>query len=803
MDWYSAINGGDDAALELTQSPVPRPTPVPRPGSEMSRQAPRRPTLSIPQAAPETPPAASAQPPEAATDWYGAINGTPTASPAVDPNAEPDAKTWLGRRMQDIRGKQDPRTKDLGSFMGPTMERELPDAAQRGPIAGHILLGQDDDSLAKLIGQQLGPRFRGMRKDANGYPIVSYIGQDGQPAEAYVNKPGLDMQDLARGVASAVPYVAVGGAMNAAAKGMSLVPRMLAQGTGQGVTAIGTDVAAAASGVADPDPSHTLVKAGLAAGFGAGGEAVGAATGALWRKFVTEPGLYDKAAGQLTPKGAQAAQQAGLDPTQLSRDLQQQFAQDLARTGSGQVASRGVVSAEFGIPRTRGELQNDIPTLIREQQVRGGNYGPDAANRMKDFDTGQQDAVRNALFGEITTNTGRQKPGIAQTIAPNRSANDYGKAEVGGNIRANTQAALDAAQATEDAAWKLVPRNVTPDDAAIPLLRQKLNEAVRSFPIDEGTAAGKMANDLQSFLERKAPGKAADWIDHDPVGNVEEFRKRLSARLADAVTPTEKKAAGAMYGAYNDWVREAAEQGILKGANPVDVAQMVTARGISRSIHEVFDGQKGTPGARILADVLKKADSAEGVVNALFTGPTSEIKAGTIQALRSLKQAYDKHLAPDAAKTAWDDIRLAYVLRMVQDTTKSVGDPVGAQALQSNINRALSKQMSVARELLTPDEIGMLRRFSVSLQGIEKKNINRSWSGVSAASFAKDFFNALITAVGFKSTLAGTVGNMAGANVAKRAYGSAAASQALSGVPKALSSPSFAGYGGAYGSQQD
>jgi len=717
--------------------------------------------------------------------------------PATDPNAEPDAKTWIGRRIQDIRGKQDPRTKGLDTFLGPTMERELPDAGQRGPIAAHILLGQDDDSLAKLIGEQLGPRFKGMRKDANGYPIVSYIGQDGQPAEAYVNKPGLDMQDLARGVVSSVPYVAAGGAVNALGKGLSLVPRMLGQAAGQGVTALGTDVAAAAGGVADPDPSHTMVKAGLAAGFGAGGEVVGAAAGALFRKFVTEPGLFDKAAGQLTPKGAQAAQQAGLDPSQLSRELQQQFAQDLARTGSADATRRSVVSAEFGIPRTRGELQNDIPTLIREQQVRGGNYGPDAANRVKKFDTGQEDAVRNALFGEITTNTGRQKLGIAQSIAPGRTVNEYGKAEVGGNIRANTQAALDAAKTTEDAAWKLVPRDVTPDDAAIPLLRQKLNDAVRSFPIDEGTAAGKMANDLQSFLERKAPGKAADWIDHDPVGNVEEFRKRLSARLADAVTPTEKKAAGAMYGAYNDWVRESAEQGILKGANPADVAKMVTARGISRDIHQVFEGQKGTPGARILADVLKKADSAEGVVNSLFTGPTSEIKAGTIHALQNLKQAYDKYLAPEAAKAAWDDIRLAYVLRMVQDTTKSVGDPVGAQALQSNINKVLSKQMSVARELLTPEEIGMLRRFSMSMQGIEKKNINRSWSGPSIASYAKDFFNTLITAVGFKSTLAGTVGNMAGANVVKRAYGSTQASQAISGVPKALPSTSFAGYRGA------
>lgn len=744
--------------------------------------------------------------PPALLDGVDMLFGTPTAQPqqlAVDPNAEPDAKTWLGRRWQDIRGKQDPTTKDLGSFLGPTMERELPDAGQRGPIAANIFLGQDDDSLANLIGEQLGPRFKGVRKDANGYPIVSYIGQDGQPAESYVNRPGLDMQDLTRGVVGAVPYLAVGGVVGAGVRGASLLPRMLAQGTTQGGTAASTDLGAALGGVADLNPGQTALKTGLAAGFGAGGEALGAAIGTIWRKFVTEPGLFDASAGQLTQKGAQAAQQAGLNPAQLSRELQQQFSKDLAKTGSGQTASRGVVSAEFGIPRTRGELQNDIPSLIREQQIRAGNYGPDAANRMKNFDTGQQDAVRNALFGEITTNTGRQKPSIAQTIAPNRSVDDYGKAEVGGNIRKNTEAAYFAAKETEDKAWELVPKNIKPMPESMPLLAQRVNAAVGDYDIMPDGVAARMIKKVGQFSRNEAPAQIDDIITSSPVGDVGKMRKILTGTLADAQTPSDRAAAGAVYDAFNTWSREAAEQGLLNGADAVGMAKMTTARGISRDIHQIFEGQKGTPGARILADVLKKSDSAEGVVNSMFTGPTSEIRAGTIQALRSLKQAYNAYLEPQAAKASWDDIRLAYVLRMVQDTTKSVGDPVGAQALQSNINKILSKQMSVARELLTPEEIGMLRRFSGSLQGIEKKNINRSWTGPSTANYAKDFFNTLITAVGFKSTLAGTVGNMAGANIVKRAYGSTQASQALSGQPKGLPNPSFAGYGGAYGAEQD
>lgn len=803
LDGIDLLFGDSAAVATPVQDPVMRPPPVQRPGFDRPRPAAPRMQQPMPSA---PPPQQQAAP----LDGVDLLFGTPDAKPSApaqapaDPMAEPDAKSWLGRRWQEIRGKQDPTTANLPQFLGPTMERELPDASARGPIAAHMVLGQDDDSLAKLIGEQLGPRFRGVRKDANGYPIVSYVGQDGNPAEAYVNRPGLDMQDLARGVASAVPYVAVGGAVNALGKGLSLVPRMVAQGTTQGLTAATTDLGAAVGGLSDFDPGQTAVKAGLAAGFGAGGEAVGALTGTLWRKFVTEPGLFDKSAGTLTPRGMQEAQAAGIDPATLSRDLQQQFAQQLARTGSRDIGARSVSSAEFGIPRTQGELLQDVPALIREQQVRGGNYGEAAAQRMKEFDTSQRESINNALFGEITRpTTGTTKPGIAQQIAPGRTGADYGKDSIGQAIKSNTDDAIAKAAEKEDFAWSFVPRDITPGDGALPLLKKRLNSELGSFPVPKGGAAEQMANDLQAFLDGKAPEKAANWISYDPQGQVEQVRKRLSAALSGAETKTDKTAAGAMYRAFNDWMDEAATQGLLNGANPFDVGKIKIAKGISHEIHQVFDGQKGTAGARILSDVIKKADSAEGVINALFTGPTSEIKGGTISALQSLKTAYDTHLAPEAAKSAWDDIRLAYFMRMVQNPKNLEAQAPGAQALQSSIANALNKQSSVVRALYTPEEIGMLRRFSAALQGIDRKNINSSWSGVSAASFARDFINATIQAFGFKSKMAGTVGNIAGASMAKHAYGSAAASEAISGQLKGLPSPSFAGYGGAYGSQQD
>jgi hypothetical protein len=568
-------------------------------------------------------------------------------------------------------------------------------------------------------------------------------------------------------------------------------------------------VVAAAGGVADLDPVKSAVKGATIGAFGAGGELAGAAGSALWRRYVTVPGLVDNA-GKLTPKGAQEARAAGLDPEQLSAELSKQFAQALSKTGSADTAARGVTSSEFGIRRTRGELQNDIPTLIREQQVRGGNYGGDPAARMKAFDEGQVDDINNALFGTITKpTTGRQVPGLAQRIAPDRSAADYGKAELGQSIRSNTQQALDAAKAKDEFAWSFVPNDITPKPDALPLLKERLNQSLGSFPVPKGTNAAQMADDLSRFLKGEAPENAADWITANPVGNINQFRERLSGLVMTAEPGRDKAAALKLYEGYNNWIKDAAEKGLLEGASPFEAAKMVIARGISRDIHQVFEGQQGTPGARILADVLKKVDSPEGIINSLFTGPTSEIKGGTTTALQNLKQAYGKHLPAEAAESAWNDIRLAYFMRMTQDMSKSSGynggaiTAGGAQALQSNIAKALSKQSSVMRLLYTPEEIGQFQRFSAALQGIEKKNINRSWSGVSAASFAKDFFGAMIQSLGFNSKLAGTVGNMAGANIVKRAYGNAAASEAISGGVKSLPAPSFAGPGAALGARSN
>jgi hypothetical protein len=203
--------------------------------------------------------------------------------------------------------------------------------------------------------------------------------------------------------------------------------------------------------------------------------------------------------------------------------------------------------------------------------------------------------------------------------------------------------------------------------------------------------------------------------------------------------------------------------------------KMVTARSISREIHQVFDGEKGSAGSRIMASILKKADSAEGVVNALFSAPSSgQIKGGAVAALDSLKKAYDTYLPKEAAKAAWDDIRLAYWMRIAEKKTGDVGGP---QALATSIRTAINSQGSIAKKLFTPEEIGEMNRLATVLQGIARRNPNTSWSGVSMGALLKDIGNAVLNIVGWNSTVLRTAAGPA-LKPFTEAYGRAQAGKA-------------------------
>jgi hypothetical protein len=709
---------------------------------------------------------------------------------APNPMAELDADTWLRRRGQDIMGKQDPRFKGFPALSDALLEEGSTDVTR--PMGLSALVNASDAQLGDIAKSALGERFIGVEKDANDYNVIRYRGKDGSEKAAYVNQPGLDVNDLGRAATGSLPFLATGGVIGGLAKGAGLGIQAISQAAGAGGTSIADDLAQMPLG---SEQGVELPKAGITSAFGFAGPLVAKGVSALARRLVTIPSLFDKTAGKLTPKGEAVAKSAGVDPAQLSAEAQKTFAKTYAMTAdTAEAATRSKVEP-FGIPATKGQVSKDPFLLTQEEGMRRRLYGENAQDVMRAFDNEQALAVREAALGNKPNAIGGQ-------IAPGRQAasapQDTNPMTLGTSVREGATTAREAAKAAESAAWENVGP-MTATQQALDTLPDAIQARLGADVIVDTELtpiAAKMAKEMDRFVSGEAPQQVAKVLKSSPVQEVGLMRKRLLSISRGAETQTDKRAATALYDAYNDWIDEAANRNLLSG-DPNSAAAMKVARGFTREVREIFSPSqsgKSTPAAKRLAAVMESADSPEGVINQLLGSSGSRgVDSGTVNALANLKTGLDRFAPQDVAKGAWDDVRLAYWVRLVQGRN---GEMLGPQAMTNNIKSALASQQSVVRTLYTPEEVKSIRQFVQALDTIAFKPPNASGSGYTAANFAKELGLKLFNAFGLQSKLAQTAIEYSGL---PKAAGTAAARSAVNqGV--VARPPSYGSAGGAAGS---
>jgi hypothetical protein len=485
--------------------------------------------------------------------------------------------------------------------------------------------------------------------------------------------------------------------------------------------------------------------------------------------------LFDKASGQLTPKGQAAAKSAGVDPAELSAEAQKVFAKTYSMTGDAAEAATRADVEPFGLPATKGQVSKDPYLLTQEEGMRRRLKGETAQNVIRAFDVEQEQAVKNAALGSdpqsITTAI---SPGRRPAMAPQ----DANPMVLGQSVREGTNAAREAARVAEGEAWERVGP-LTPKPEAFDTLGAALDRRLGSdLAIDSKNtpAAAQLAQEIDRFVSGEAPEQVAKILKNNPVRTVDAMRRRLLAISKGAQTPTDKRAASALYDGFNDWIGEAADNGLLAG-DPASAAAMKVARGFTKEVRELFAptiAGKTSPAGRRLSAVMEGADSPEGVINQLLGSSGSRgVDQGTTQALTNLKQALDKDAPADVAKATWDDVRLAYWVRQVQGRN---GEMLGPTAILNNIKTALSNQQSVVRALYTREETLQIRRFVQALETISYKPPNASGSGYTAASFFKDFVSKLFEAFGLRSKLGQAALEYSGLG---NAYGTAQAKAAV------------------------
>lgn len=528
---------------------------------------------------------------------------------------------------------------------------------------------------------------------------------------------------------------------------------------------------------------------GLTAGAG---EVLSVPIAAAWRKLVTIPGLVSSE-GQLTQRGMNVAIEAGLDPSTFTAEMARKMAKSYATTGDAAMAGREIASTDQGIFSTLGQRTKNPAQLLEEGAIRKGLRGEEARLALKAIDDQQLAQVRNTAMGNPELNGAGNRPGtqgIGASLHPDRTLQEFTPQELGTGIQEGLLATQQTAKEAATQAWQGL-RNITAHPEAMELLPQFIGPVINSKELNPTVTP--MAYHMAEILTRYVTGETKNAT-FSALGQtasrptVDGMRRQLGEMVGDAVSGTDKNAAGELYRQFNEWIGAAAERQLLAG-HPDAAAALRGARQLSSDIKNIFqprgpDG-RDLPASTLIQKVMHKADSPEAVVDSLIGTPASKIRIGVPDALNRIKVGLDRFGGPEG-QGVWNDIRAAYWSKMVTDP-KGVNGMMTPQGMLTSMEKAFERQGTIINKLYTPTEIAEMRKLMASLRTITYKDPNPSGSGYAIMQFAKDFITKLMDAIpgAHKITIPLKLAyNMTGAgHLAEKAAGRAAIRVATGQTP--------------------
>lgn len=691
--------------------------------------------------------------PDAKPQASGAVSSFAAPAALAEGAAEPakDTRSWTEWARDTVMGRHDPAYQGLPTF-DEAMQEENKGKFLASPEIRQIRMGAmtagDDAAYGDIMKASIGDRFIRKERDKYGYDIVVYKGPDGSEKKAYVNRPGLDTEDVGRGLANAIPYVATGVAAAYTGGAAPIVARGLLQGATQFGTSLGLD---AASRTLGSEQDLDLARAGVAGVAGVAGEFAAPAVQAAWRRLVTIPGLFDGKAGALTPKGYQIAIDAGLDPSTFTKDMAKKFATEYATSADAAIAGRQFATHDLGIESTVGQRSKNASDLLEEMAMRKGVKGTEAERIINEFDKKQRQQIVNAALGDVENAGAGNIPGskgIGASLNPAREVKDMVPVELGAGIKDGLTTAQRAARDAERQAWQGL-HNVTAHPDAMKLLPQVVGAELGDRAVDQTVtpSAYNMAKMLQSYMTGDAMKQPFEVLGQTaPTPTVDAMRRRLGRGVAAATTPEDRSVAGKLYDGFNNWIKEAADAQLLAG-HPDAAAALYNARSVSKEIKDLFQPRdaagRSTPARGIIEKVMQKEDTPEGIVRSIVGNPASNVKTGTVEALQKMQKALTKFGGSDGVN-AWNDIRSAYYLKMITDPK---GELMSPTVMLNTIKKTFEKQPTVLKTLFSPAEIGEIKKLQTALEQITYKDPNPSGSGYAVANFAKQFIMTILDTI--------------------------------------------------------
>lgn len=635
-----------------------------------------------------------------------------------------------------LRGRQDPKFKDVPTY------RPTDKAGLDNDIYAKVST-TSDAAYGDILKAHLGDRLIKSEKDAHGYEVITYRGDDGTEQRGYINKPGLDFQDVDRFAGATLPYLATGGLVGAGARGFGVVTRATLQGLGGATTSAGQDVAATLGGSQQPLDIDRMKWAGFG---GALGEAAALALTGIYRYAKGARGNVSD--GGLSQSAAEAAKRVGLDPSDLSDKEVLEFGIGLNRAADPEELASQIYTGKFGIPTTKATRTKDPRLSAIEKDMRFGGAGPEAKQMMDDFDVRKAQAIQAAGLSkpvDDATRIMREKgipgdpyvEGVGSMLAPHRTATspkELAPANLGQGIQHGLNKAREAGDDLINQAWDEVP-DLFAGPQALEELGPSIGKGLGDLPIDDvlTPAAKRMKDDLISYSS--GAQTVDDFFGAESARTVDTQRRRLLAIKNGAQNNSDRAATNKIYGAFESWIDDMADKGFMAG-DPAGAAKMRTARAITREVKGLFEPKKGgrlTQEGKILDKVIENDFNPDSIVGTLLgrAGPSTPPQDGAVKALLQIKKALFSPVPSAPGKAAlvsreqglrtWNDIRMAHWSRLIIDKKGGMRTP---QMVADNVDQAFRNQQGFMRALYSDEEMKVMKQYVKAVRRSEFKDPN-------------------------------------------------------------------------------
>ena len=639
-------------------------------------------------------------------------------------------------------GGTDERFKDTPGFSGEGLG-QVP--GMPNTVQGAKIVALDDTRYGEIIESAL--KERGLlvsaENDSKGNRVIRYRGSDDKTRETFINKPGLDFQDVDRFIGQSLPFMAAGGVVGAAAKGFSWGANALLQGLAAANVSITDDIAAQVLGSKQDVDIKRAAAIGLMGGLGE------IAAAGLAKKFAPDD-LFDEATGMLTEKGLKKARDDGLSAEDISslETLMAEKGGSLRGVKDMGEANRQAIADDLGVPLTNAQRTKDInKTALEESIFKGSSGGEEGTKALREF---KLETQPEAISKAATT--------IDDTLAPKVPAT----ANPGESIQAGIENASQTLRAAESAGWDGVPavrarRLFLEGDESqgIPGLQSFLNrnigdqadEILLSEPGRTGVPAAQEAIAFLSKVIDGTPVEAKAALKGSSGDRtIDSIRRSLIAYRNSAKTPADKRATSKIMDGYLEWAEDMGKRLVFE--NPAigrAVDKMNSAVKFSADVNGLLRAGSTSDKAGKLIQRAADAGDPQELLNILIGDPTGKIRSGSLGAMKRVKELMKRGGQSDA----WDSVRLAWWQRVIQDK-QFLRDPesraFGAFKLktpkkaQKAYAAAKSEQRAIYDLLYSEPEKQLMDRFVKVMEAVDVEVYNPSGSGHYIQKFMSGIF---------------------------------------------------------------